>query len=261
MSPHLHANCEKAFRTWRHWRRKSSLQEFLRIRHSSIEFLLNCAAKLLLMWMMALEIELHHTESIDTLCGLKIQNLCCHSRTNSDWTRSSRSLLKFVALTELKFPSTTTKGRNSWVVVCRGKNHFLDELPQRDPGHNPTSEELLVEKSIAKDSEHCATELDQSRIEKTHAQQSKIPTDPVYYSKEVTIVGIRKWDGVPACGSCDGDSLSTKVPKLVMRFVRRYDHEMDGVVHWKFHGAKTAKRTPETWREEILGHGLASTHS
>ena len=73
-------------------------------------------------------------------------------------------------------PSTVTKDRNSWVVTCRGKNRFVDGLPHRDPGHNPTSKAFLLERSVAKESELCATELEQSRIEETHAQQSKIPT-------------------------------------------------------------------------------------
>ena len=114
-------------------RLRESIQD---IETLDIEFLLDCAAKLLLMWMMALEIELHHTESIDTLCGLKIQNLCCHSRTNGDWTRSSRSLLKFLALTELKFPSTTTKGRNSWWYVegrTTSWTSYLNEIQDTIP--------------------------------------------------------------------------------------------------------------------------------
>ena len=56
-------------------------------------------------------------------------------------------------------------------------------LPHREPGHHPTSKELLMERSIAKEREPCATELEESRIEETHARQSIIPTDPVYYMK------------------------------------------------------------------------------
>ena len=80
----------------------------------------------------------------------------------------------------------------------------MDELPRRDPGHNPLSEELLLERSIAKESEPCSTELEQSRIEETHATQSKIPTDPVYLSKD----GERKWNDILACKFFNGDSLS-----------------------------------------------------
>ena len=64
----------------------------------------------------------------------------------------------------------------------------MDELHLRDPGHNPTSNALLLERSIAKESELFAAELEQSRTEETHATQSKISTNPVYYSKEVILV-------------------------------------------------------------------------
>ena len=42
-------------------------------------------------------------------------------------------------------------------------------LHLKGPGHNPTSSELLLERSIAKERELCSTELEQSRIEETHA--------------------------------------------------------------------------------------------
>ena len=35
---------------------------------------------------------------------------------------------------EIQIPSTTTKERHFWVVICRGKNRFVDELPHQDPG-------------------------------------------------------------------------------------------------------------------------------
>ena len=118
---------------------------------------------------------------------------------------------------EIQIPSTTTPDRNSWVVICRGKNRFVDELHLRGPGHNPTSDELLVERPIAKENEPCSAELEQSRIEETHATQSKIPTNPVYYSKEVILVRERKWNDIPACQSFKGDSLSAEISKCVMR--------------------------------------------
>ena len=43
-------------------------------------------------------------------------------------------------------------------MICRGKNRYVDELHFRDPGHNPTSSELLLERSIAKGIEPCSTD-------------------------------------------------------------------------------------------------------
>ena len=40
---------------------------------------------------------------------------------------------------EFQIPFTTVKERKSWVVICRGKNRFVEELPHLEPGPNPTS--------------------------------------------------------------------------------------------------------------------------
>ena len=116
----------------------------------------------------------------------------------------------------------------------------MDESHLRDPGHNPTSNELLLERYIfiAKESEHCSTALEQCRIEATHATQSNIPTNPMYFSKEAILGGERTWHDIPACRSFDGNL------KLVMRLVRHSDQderEIDGVVHWNSEGPKLWK--------------------
>ena len=74
----------------------------------------------------------------------------------------------------IQIPSTPTPHRNSWVVTCRWKNRYVDEQHLRDPGHNPTSSDVLLGRSVAKESEHCCSELEHSRIEENHATQSKI---------------------------------------------------------------------------------------
>ena len=141
--------------------------------------------------MMVLEIELQHAESIHKLVLSQIPEFMPQSRANCDWTSAASSFctISWHFGIEIQIPSTSTPDRNSWVVICRGKNRFVEGLHARDPGHNPTSNDLLVERSIAKESEPCSTELEQSRIEETHATQSKIPTNPVYHSKEVIPVG------------------------------------------------------------------------
>ena len=115
----------------------------------------------------------------------------------------------------------------------------------RDPRHNPTSK-LLLGRSIAKESEPCATELEQSRIEETHAQESKIPANPVTIRKKKILVGKEKWNDMLACRSFDGDSVSAEISKLVMRLVRRCDQAEieidDGRCSLEFYGSKTAKR-------------------
>ena len=59
--------------------------------------------------------------------------------------------------------------RTSWAVMCRRKNRYVEEVHLNDTGHNPTSSELLLERSVAKESEPCSTEMEQSSIEETLA--------------------------------------------------------------------------------------------
>ena len=35
---------------------------------------------------------------------------------------------------EIQIPSPTNPERKSWVVMCRGRNRFVDELHHRNPG-------------------------------------------------------------------------------------------------------------------------------
>ena len=59
----------------------------------------------------------------------------------------------------------------------------MDELHLRDPGHNPTSNVLLLERSVAKESELCSMQIEQSIIEETLATQSKFPTSLVLFER------------------------------------------------------------------------------
>ena len=149
---------------------------------------------------------------------------------------------------EVQIPSMTNPKRTSWVLICGGNNRYVDEIHLRDPGHNPTSSELLLERFIAKESELCSTEIEQSRIEETHATQFEIPMDPVYHSKEVILVGERKWINIPAYKSLKGDSVQAEVSKLVMKLV---------CSSLQFYGSKIAESMSVVRRAKILGHGLA----
>ena len=172
MSQHLETDCENAFRTLRHWRKTSNLQEFVRMRHSSIEFLLECATKLLLMqrlwiWRWNSSMQRVHTPS----CALEFQNLCCHSRTNRKWTSSSNSyFFNFLALVEKKIryhPRQRrvetlgwrfTKGRTDSCIsylteiqdtIPRIKTYFLNDIMRKkvifvpQSWSNPPSRKLM----------------------------------------------------------------------------------------------------------------------
>ena len=83
----------------------------------------------------------------------------------------------------------------------------MDELHLKDPEHNPTSSEFLLERSDAKENEPCSTEMGQSSIVETHATQFEIPTNPVFESKEIILVGDSKWNDILAYKFFRGDTL------------------------------------------------------
>ena len=93
----------------------------------------------------------------------------------------------------------------------------MDELHPNDPDHNPISSELLLERSVAKESELCSTEMKQSSFEETHAKQFEIQTNPVYCSEEGVLIEERKWNDISAYKHFKGNTLQAEISKLVMR--------------------------------------------
>ena len=119
---------------------------------------------------------------------------------------------------EIQILPTTKQERTSWVVICRGD---VEQLHLNDPDHNPTSSAVLLERSVAKESEPCSTEVEQSSIEETHAKQFEIQTNPVYnYSEEGVLLEERKWNDIHANKHFRGRIFEAEVSKLVMRLVR-----------------------------------------
>ena len=203
-----------------------------------------------------------HTSS----CKFRFQNFASNSGQTVIGQVLQVHFIQYLGINgiEILILSTTTEERTSWVVICRGKNRNVEELHLNDPDHNPTSSELLLERSVAKESEPCSTKMEQSSSEETHAKQFEIQTNPVYnYSEEVIPVEERKWHDIPTYQFFKGHTFEAEVSKLVMRLVRLYDQderETDGAVHWNSMCPTLRKPFSEVWRAKILGHGLASTH-
>ena len=61
---------------------------------------------------------------------------------------------------EIKIQSPNDPDRTSWVLICRGKNRYVDELHTPDSGHNLTCSELLSEQAVGEESETCETEVE-----------------------------------------------------------------------------------------------------
>ena len=65
----------------------------------------------------------------------------------------------------------------------------MEELHLGDPDHNPTSSQLLLERSVAKERESGSSKMmPSSSIEETHAKQFQIQTNPVYSCSEEVIL-------------------------------------------------------------------------
>ena len=79
---------------------------------------------------MVLEIELQHAESIHTPRADPNSRIyaAIPERTAIEPVLQVH-VIKFLGTygIEIQIPSATTKDRSSWVVICRGKNRFVDE--------------------------------------------------------------------------------------------------------------------------------------
>ena len=183
-------------------------------------------------------------------CWVRFQNFCNDSRTRFQDKLQSVQFFKLksfriLASTEFKFkvPSTTTPDRNSWVVICRRKNRYVDELHLNDPDHHPTISKLRLERFTAKESELCSTEMEQSHIGETHATQFEIPTNLVYNCSEKYSNWTKdvEWHFILACQQFRRNTFEAEVLNLVMRLVRRddqHERETGSAVHWKWMGPK-----------------------
>ena len=77
--------------------------------------------------------------------------------------------------------------------------------------------------------------MEQSSIVETHATHFEIPTNPVYDSKEVILVGDSKWNDIPAYKFFRGNTLQAEISNMVVRLVHHVaedERETDGAVHW-----------------------------
>ena len=176
---------------------------------------------------MVLEISPQYAEKISFLGQTQDPKRMLRFQEEQHLDQSSKfSSYNFLATMDLKlkFQSPNNPERTSWVVICKGKSLFVNELHVPDPGRNLTSSELLSEQAIAKEGELCSSEMEQS-TEETRARPFRTPPGPACHTKGIFSLKERKWKSILACPSFKGKSLSTAISKLVMRLVRHHDQE------------------------------------
>ena len=165
-------------------------------------------------------------------CRLWFWILCCDYTKNNSWTGVQVHTIKCLGIygIEIQVPSTMSSKKTSWAVICRGQNRYVEELLHLELGPNPTSKELLRERererADAKGTESSAAEMNQSRIEETHAQQGRVLANPACFVEETVPMGQRKWSDIPGNKWHQEDDLSTEISKLDMRLGRHHDQEM-----------------------------------
>ena len=146
--------------------------------------------------------------------------------------------------TEIPVPSKTTKHRTSWMVTCRRKNGNVEELHLNDPDHNPTSSELLLERSVARERE-LERKSHPGASRKLMRSSWKVRwIQCANCSEQVLPIEERKWNDIPACRQFRGHTFEAEVSKLATRLGRRYDQdekETDGAVQWNSMGPKLQK--------------------
>ena len=134
----------------------------------------------------------------------------------------------------IQVPSTTTKDKNSWVVVCREKNRSVQELPHREPRPNSTRKELLMERSFAKESEPVVQSWSNPASSKPmHDSQKFLRIQCTIRKKKYLLEKGSGMISLPA----DHSKENRCQPKSQnwSWLVRRYDQderEIDDVVHW-----------------------------
>ena len=123
---------------------------------------------------------------------------------------------------EIEIPSPNRPELVSYVLICRRKNRFVNELHIPDPEHNLASSELLTEQLLAEEDEPWFTEMKQSCTEETRAKRVRNIPDPVCHKKSIIPAKERKWKKYSCLSIVPRNNA---LNKLVMIFVRNCDQD------------------------------------
>ena len=121
---------------------------------------------------------------------------------------------------EISSPSNPK--RNSWVLVSRGMNRYMDEAPIPESEFYHTSSELITERAV-EEKEPCSAPLEQSGNEETRAKEAHIVKKQ--YTKSTSPLRERKWESIPAYEGPHGP-LETAISKFVMKIPTKRNQVM-----------------------------------
>ena len=178
----------------------------------------------------------------------------------NNWTSSSGSYYEG-SWQLIQIPFTTTNDRNSWVVICRGKNRFVEALPHRDRGHNPTSKKYFWKGLLRKEVNFVPQSWSNPASRKLMRSSPKCLR--IQCSTLEKFFLLERGSGMTFLrANLSKETLfQPKCQKSAMRLVRRCgqdEREIDCAVHWNSMGPKL-RNAFHKLGEKILGHGLAST--
>ena len=157
MIQHSEKDCENVFRTSKHWYKK--LRRCVILEKSLYwNVLQNCSRRRWWFWRWNFSMQRVYTPS----CWVRFQNFCRNSRTNNNWTRSSSSYYT-ISWHPWKW--------NSDSIYDNAKSDFLgSDMPREEllrggvTSQRSRPQSFLLERSVAKESEPCSTEVEQSNI-------------------------------------------------------------------------------------------------
>ena len=124
---------------------------------------------------------------------------------------------------EIQVPSTSRDGSNSWNVLSRGPNRYVNES-WHDRDDSAENGEVVSSTSVERS--HAIT----SGIKESHASKPQAQSCLMNHSKEFIQIYKRKWNDILAYGIVEG-KISKRLTALV-RYREHYHREIHRAVHW-----------------------------
>ena len=126
---------------------------------------------------------------------------------------------------EIEIPSPSRPKMKSWVVICRGRNRFVNELHVHKPVYYNTSSELLGEEdSVKRHEPRDKTRSHQALRELVRNLHGPLILRHSFPKVEFKITP-RKWISITACPELKGKTFSADVSTYVLRLVHHYEQE------------------------------------